>query len=61
MVNRMFDLRPYSIIKKFGLQRPIFKQTAHGGHFGREEFPWEQVVDLSEEKMKMKGMKMKGM
>ena len=44
-----FDLRPGMIIKNFKLKRPIFKKTATGGHFGREDpdFEWEKVIDLS--------------
>ena len=38
-----FDLRPAAIIQKLGLRRPIFKQTAAYGHFGRDAFPWEKT------------------
>ena len=41
IVRENFDLRPQAIIEKLGLRRPIFRQTAAYGHFGREEFPWE--------------------
>ena len=34
-VKELFDLRPYSIIKKFGLKNPVFSKTAAYGHFGR--------------------------
>ena len=37
-VQKLFDLRPYSIIQRFGLKNPIFLQTAAYGHFGRENF-----------------------
>jgi S-adenosylmethionine synthetase len=42
-VNEVFDLRPYYINKRLDLQRPIYKNTACYGHFGRErpEFTWE--------------------
>jgi S-adenosylmethionine synthetase len=39
------------IIKTFKLKRPIFKKTSSGGHFGRQEFEWEQIVDLSHERI----------
>lgn len=39
-----FDFRPRAIIERLGLQRPIFRQTASYGHFGREGLPWEEVV-----------------
>ena len=45
VVRKHFDLRPAAIIKKFGLRRPIFAQTACYGHFGRNELnlPWEAL------------------
>ena len=42
-----FDLRPAAIIEKLGLRRPIFKQTAAYGHFGRDAFPWE-ATDMAD-------------
>lgn len=42
-VEKNFDFRPAIIIKELGLLKPIYKQTACYGHFGREEFPWEQI------------------
>jgi S-adenosylmethionine synthetase len=36
-----FDFRPAAIIRDLGLRRPIYKDTAAYGHFGRKEFPWE--------------------
>jgi S-adenosylmethionine synthetase len=33
---KLFDLRPYAIVKKFGLQNPIFSRTCTYGHFGRD-------------------------
>jgi len=37
------------IIKELNLKRPIYKKTASGGHFGRndEDFTWEKIKDLS--------------
>ncbi len=43
IINKEFDLRPYSIIKTLDLRRPIYKNTAAYGHFGRSEFPWEKL------------------
>ncbi len=45
IVRENFDLRPASIIKKFNLRRPIYRQTAAYGHFGRTDvtFPWEET------------------
>ena len=42
-VDDNFDFSPDNIIKELGLLRPIFKETACYGHFGRQEFPWEQI------------------
>lgn len=42
-ILEVFDLRPRAIINDLGLLRPIYSATAAGGHFGREEFPWEQT------------------
>ena len=39
------DLRPGAIIETLQLRRPIYRKTAAYGHFGREEFPWEQLND----------------
>ncbi|TCL39899.1 methionine adenosyltransferase [Anaerospora hongkongensis] len=43
LVNKHFDLRPAGIIKTLDLRRPIYRQTAAYGHFGRTdiELPWE--------------------
>lgn len=51
---RNFDLRPGMIIKELNLKRPIYKKTASGGHFGRndDDFTWEKIKDLSHEKKK---------
>jgi S-adenosylmethionine synthetase len=53
LVRRHFDFRPRAIIEYLDLRRPIFKQTAAYGHFGRNEpeFTWERtdrVKDLRE-------------
>jgi S-adenosylmethionine synthetase len=43
-VDEVFDLRPAAIIRDLGLRRPIYRQTAAYGHFGRVgDFPWEQT------------------
>ena len=45
LVEKHFDLRPSAIISKFDLRRPIYKNTAAYGHFGREDLnlPWEMT------------------
>lgn len=48
IINEVFDLRPRAIIKKLGLDRPIYRATANYGHLGREVFPWEKVDKVEE-------------
>jgi S-adenosylmethionine synthetase len=45
LIERHFDLRPSAIIETLDLRRPIFRQTASYGHFGRPELdlPWERT------------------
>lgn len=45
LVRKIFDLRPAGIIKMLDLRRPIYKQTAAYGHFGRSDLdlPWERT------------------
>ncbi|WP_026349182.1 methionine adenosyltransferase [Arsukibacterium perlucidum] len=43
LVREHFDLRPYGLIEMLDLERPIYGATAAYGHFGRNEFPWEQT------------------
>ena len=45
IVRKNFDLRPAGIIKMLDLRRPIYKQTAAYGHFGRNDLdlPWEKL------------------
>jgi S-adenosylmethionine synthetase len=38
-----FPWKPAEIIQAFDLQRPIYRQTSYGGHFGRNDFPWEKL------------------
>jgi S-adenosylmethionine synthetase len=42
-ISKTFDMTPAGIIRRFDLKRPIYRQTAAYGHFGREEFPWEKL------------------
>jgi S-adenosylmethionine synthetase len=45
LIDEHFDLRPGAIIRDLDLRRPIFRQTAAYGHFGRDDvsFPWEDT------------------
>jgi S-adenosylmethionine synthetase len=50
IIEKLFDLRPAAIIDTLGLRRPIYKQTAAYGHFGRTDIalPWEELNRVSE-------------
>ena len=53
-VNKLFDLSPLGVIKELNLRRPLFRQTAVYGHFGRTDIdaPWEsteRAKELAEE------------
>jgi len=43
IIKETFDLRPRAIIDRLNLLQPGFEQTAAYGHFGRDEFSWEQL------------------
>jgi len=45
LIAEVFDLRPGAIIRDLDLRRPIYRQTASYGHFGREDLnlPWERL------------------
>jgi S-adenosylmethionine synthetase len=45
LINKHFDFRPEAIMRTLGLRRPIYRQTATYGHFGREDLdlPWERT------------------
>ena len=49
-IRQIFDLRPAGIIKMLDLKRPIYKQTAAYGHFGRTDIdlPWEHLDKVDE-------------
>lgn len=56
--EKIFDLRPAAIIRRFNLDRPhgwCYQETAAYGHFGRDIFPWEKA-DKVEELKKAFGM-----
>jgi S-adenosylmethionine synthetase len=57
LVREMFDLRPRGIIEMLDLRRPIYRETAAYGHFGRElpNFTWERT-DKADELRKAAGL-----
>lgn len=67
-IGEAFDLTPHGIIAMLELRRPIYRETAFGGHFGREEFTWErtdrvesllQAVESSESTLKRRDAEMR--
>lgn len=46
IVKNNFDLRPGKIVQELDLKKPIYSKTSCYGHFGRDEFPWEQPKKL---------------
>lgn len=58
LVRKVFPLKPQSIIKHLNLLRPIYRETARHGHFGRErpEFTWE-ATDKADELARLAGVK----
>ena len=56
LIDDNFDLRPAAIIKNLDLKRPIYKQTASYGHFGRDDLdlPWEKLDKVESLKENLK-------
>jgi len=49
IVNKVlgkFDLTPQGIIKYLDLRKPIYKQTTNYGHFGKDNLPWERIIEF---------------
>ena len=46
LIKEKFDFRPKAIIERLDLRRPIYKQTAAYGHFGKPGLPWEEIVEI---------------
>ena len=59
-IKTIFDLRPYSIVTRFGLKNPIFLPTASYGHFGRECYSQEVDVYYEVPESKSKGISENG-
>lgn len=45
-VQDKFDLTPNGIIKYLDLKKPIYKETTNYGHFGKENLPWEKIIEF---------------
>lgn len=48
IARQVFDFRPAAIIDRLGLARPLYRQTAAYGHFGKPDLPWEAVDAVPE-------------
>jgi S-adenosylmethionine synthetase len=48
LIKTHFDLTPQGIINHHQLLRPIYRQTATYGHYGRDHLPWEQLDKVSD-------------
>lgn len=46
LIYKKFELTPRGIINYLGLKRPIYTKTTNYGHFGKDELPWEKVIEL---------------
>ena len=52
VIKELFDLTPNGIIKTLDLKKPVYRQTAAYGHFGRKGLPWEKMDQEILEKLK---------
>jgi S-adenosylmethionine synthetase len=48
LIHTHFDLTPQGIIEHHNLLRPIYRETATYGHYGREQFPWERLDKVAQ-------------
>lgn len=53
-IEKVFNLSPNGIIQMLDLKKPIYRNTASYGHFGRIEFPWEKTDKITELKAEIK-------
>lgn len=47
IIKKNFDLTPNGIIEYLHLKEPIYTQTTNYGHFGKDNLPWEKIINLS--------------
>jgi S-adenosylmethionine synthetase len=45
-IQNKFNLTPRGIIETLDLRKPIFRETTNYGHFGKENLPWEQIIEF---------------
>ena len=46
LIEEKFDLTPDRIIKYLDLKKPIYEKTTNYGHFGKDDLPWEKIIEL---------------
>lgn len=46
IIKEKFNLTPRGIIEYLGLKEPIYTKTTNYGHFGKENLPWEKIIDM---------------
>ena len=46
LIYDRFELTPRGIINYLGLRNPIYTKTTNYGHFGKDELPWEKIIEL---------------
>ena len=46
LIKNKFDLTPAGIIEYLGLKQPIYTKTTNYGHFGKDDLPWEKIIEL---------------
>ena len=46
IIKNKFDLTPQGIIEYLNLKSPIYSQTTNYGHFGKENLPWEKIIEM---------------
>ena len=51
-INKVFDMRPYAIVERFGLKNPIYQPSASSGHFGRDHYEKESMVEDLKDKIR---------
>ncbi len=51
-ISKLFDMRPYAIVKRFGLKNPIYKETASYGHMGRDPKTVTKTFEVNGKKVK---------
>ena len=46
LIKEKFDLTPDGIIRYLNLKQPIYSKTTNYGHFGKDDLPWEKIIEM---------------